>query len=542
MLAIRIDFLADRYTATRFDDRNVAEWPPHPGRLFSALVAAWADEPEPSPDERSAIEWLEELDPPHLACDINVSNRNVVTSFVPNSDPSGVDDYSRTYQDLEDARRALAVVEPSDTKVRAKLEKAVVKAAEKARSDSARNANKLGAPSKGLEVLPEHRGRQARTYPTVIPSTPTVSMIWPDAEPDATTAAALETLLSRVARLGHSSSMVACSLIDDPGMATLIPSARGDLILRVPVEGLTSALEHAFLTHQGLEPRVLPNHLVRYSAAGETEPAPPQPALSDSWTLLRLLDADDEPTTISHRDLLGVAKAVRGSVQHHANDPLPEWLSGHQTSGAPTTGPHMAVIPLPFAAHAHADGAVRYVAIALPRSAAPHDELHLGEAIARWTSADRPGELRVPGSRRLRVRSASPGESVTATADTWCRPSRRWVSVTPIVLDRFPKRFFSKDPDKRDAAGRAAAATIATACEHIGLPRPTEVAVSTSALISGSAPARRFPQFRNGQRAYLSLHAELTFAEPVSGPVVLGAGRYLGYGLCTPQDERRDIA
>ena len=40
MLAIRIDLLAERYTATEFNDRNRAEWPPHPGRLFSALVAA----------------------------------------------------------------------------------------------------------------------------------------------------------------------------------------------------------------------------------------------------------------------------------------------------------------------------------------------------------------------------------------------------------------------------------------------------------------------------------------------------------------------
>ena len=70
MLAIRIDLLAERYTATEFNDRNRAEWPPHPGRLFSALVAAWADEPAPSPDERRAIEWLEGLDPPAIVCDV----------------------------------------------------------------------------------------------------------------------------------------------------------------------------------------------------------------------------------------------------------------------------------------------------------------------------------------------------------------------------------------------------------------------------------------------------------------------------------------
>ena len=43
MFAIRVDLLTDRYYATAFNDRQQGEWPPHPGRLFSAMVATWAD-------------------------------------------------------------------------------------------------------------------------------------------------------------------------------------------------------------------------------------------------------------------------------------------------------------------------------------------------------------------------------------------------------------------------------------------------------------------------------------------------------------------
>jgi CRISPR-associated protein Csb2 len=31
-------------------------------------------------------------------------------------------------------------------------------------------------------------------------------------------------------------------------------------------------------------------------------------------------------------------------------------------------------------------------------------------------------------------------------------------------------------------------------------------------------------------------HAVIQFAEPVEGPVLLGAGRFLGLGLCRPLD------
>ena len=53
MFAIAVELLCGRYTAMQFNDRTRPEWPPHPARLFSAMVAAWADADEPDPAERS---------------------------------------------------------------------------------------------------------------------------------------------------------------------------------------------------------------------------------------------------------------------------------------------------------------------------------------------------------------------------------------------------------------------------------------------------------------------------------------------------------
>jgi hypothetical protein len=37
MLAFTIEYLMRRAIATRFNDRDQSEWPPHPARLFAAL-------------------------------------------------------------------------------------------------------------------------------------------------------------------------------------------------------------------------------------------------------------------------------------------------------------------------------------------------------------------------------------------------------------------------------------------------------------------------------------------------------------------------
>ena len=55
MFAVAVELLARRYTAMQFNDRSEPEWPPHPARLFYAMVAAWADADEPDEAEHAAL-------------------------------------------------------------------------------------------------------------------------------------------------------------------------------------------------------------------------------------------------------------------------------------------------------------------------------------------------------------------------------------------------------------------------------------------------------------------------------------------------------
>ena len=90
MFAIEVEYLTGRAVATARDKREVAEWPPHPGRLFSALVdaafQAVSDDGENLPDDiRSALEWLEQRDAPSIAVS-EAQKRDVMQVFVPVND------------------------------------------------------------------------------------------------------------------------------------------------------------------------------------------------------------------------------------------------------------------------------------------------------------------------------------------------------------------------------------------------------------------------------------------------------------------------
>lgn len=85
MLSIEVNFLTGRFVATAHHDRNRPEWPPHPARLFSALVATWADADQSDLIERQAIEWLETLPAPSIRAS-DATPRTVATHFVPVND------------------------------------------------------------------------------------------------------------------------------------------------------------------------------------------------------------------------------------------------------------------------------------------------------------------------------------------------------------------------------------------------------------------------------------------------------------------------
>jgi CRISPR-associated protein Csb2 len=120
----------------------------------------------------------------------------------------------------------------------------------------------------------------------------------------------------------------------------------------------------------------------------------------------------------------------------------------------------------------------------------------------------------------------------------YTRPACTFATVTPIVLDRHLR-------EKGAAREDEAAGQIKAACRNIGLPEAHGVVVSKHSAIEGAPsayPSGNSPRWMNWRlppslASRQLTHAVIRFAEPVDGPVILGAGRFVGLGLCRPIDD-----
>ena len=240
------------------------------------------------------------------------------------------------------------------------------------------------------------RTRQVRTFPVVLPETPVFAFLWPTADPSPHRAA-LERLCARVTRLGHSSSLVRCGVVDRDLTPTLAPSDEGAVVLRVVGAGQLQRLERGFEHHQGVQSRVLPARAQRYRLASKViAPAPKANSVfSTDWVLFERVGGS-RPVASRTTDL---ARALRAAlIEVHGNQELPATLSGHTESG-PTQQPHVAFVPLPFVGNEHADGALMGCAVVLPRELPKNDRELLFRLIAKWENerSNQGGDLTLGG-------------------------------------------------------------------------------------------------------------------------------------------------
>lgn len=90
MFAIAWQYLTGRATAADPTNRQYAEWPPHPDRVFQALVAAWGTR-SCDESEKQTLEWLESLGPPLVSApDENKVTQSIERTFVPVNDIAAI--------------------------------------------------------------------------------------------------------------------------------------------------------------------------------------------------------------------------------------------------------------------------------------------------------------------------------------------------------------------------------------------------------------------------------------------------------------------
>ncbi len=515
-----IEYLTGYAVATDAGSREKPEWPPHPARVFMALAAAHFEtdgDAEQKRIERDAIEWLATLSPPDLVVP-NHTARDVLTVYVPVNDQSGGD--------------------------------ALVK-----------------------------RSRQPRLFPRVHVGDEPVRLIWridPSISPNHVSA--LEDLCRHVTRIGHSSSLVWVRLERTAG--TVQPTHTHDehamgARFRVVGAGGVTRLEQAFnkanidafaeLERQiaMVTPKEKPQlkaELEKQFPLGRPTSRRPVIAIRAAYRLaspaspnaipsvfdpnfLVLGETEENEQTYGLESTALVVNTLRDTIMKLSLiQPVPAWVSGHEAAGEKLSSRgHMAIVPLAFvgrpgvAVEKNARGHLMGLGILLPQ------DLPRREASKVLSPILFNGEKNEPRKLALRLgaagvwkvaRDADLSPKLNLRTTTYTNASRSWASVTPIVLDRMPKSDRIKDPVtwRIEVAG-----IIAGSCTNIGLPAPVSVRVEKTPFFVGSLRAMPgqggFPPLRKGR---FQVHAAIEFDQPISGPVLIGAGRFRGYGLMRP--------
>ena len=564
MTAIEVNFLTGRYIATAHHDREAHEWPPHGARLVSAMVATWADSEDPDVAERAALEWLEAQPPPRITAPEAVPRRTV-SHFVPVNDTRVISpsSYHRRVSEIAELLEQFDdEVEAAGGELTKKAERLQNKIDKRVDVDSlvgsAGNTNVASA----LALLPDQRGKKERSFPSVTLITPesiddtseqqgrtmvrspidAVTYAWDDVPPE-TIAKALDSLLGRVTRLGHSSTLVSCRLTDEAPPATHTPG-EGTSMLRWVRPGQLAALEQEHTRHQAIRPRSLPFHAVRYRESDPTEVDASEvmrPTTAGDWIVFEL-DPSDRRIPVTRTAEL--TRVLRESVLSHVRDPIPEGVSGHVPDGRPTEAPHLSFLALPNVGYQHSDGRIMGLAISLPDDLdeEARNATLLGVGVWERERDDRTLQLRMGRKGNVEMRRRQPPFALESLKpNAWARRSRWWASATPVALPAHPGNLGSGSPGARAKAWARAEESVAKSCEHVGLPRPVDVRVSLVSDLIGTRPARDFPVFKQGSRGggviRRLVHVSVEFETEISGPLVLGSGRFLGLGLMRPVDE-----
>jgi CRISPR-associated protein Csb2 len=196
---------------------------------------------------------------------------------------------------------------------------------------------------------------------------------------------------------------------------------------------------------------------------------------------------------------------------------VPAVLHGHGFTGSGYQHGHW--LALPDVGHRYATGRLFGAAVWIPPGTDPSVEAGVQAALVHLH------ELVLPGGRRIGV-SLFDGAArpIAATPARWTGPTRHWVSALPVVHEHW---------------GPVTAEEVSRWCRHAGLPEPVAFRSATVPLIEGALSLRALEVHRAGGERRPYSHLEVWFAEPVTGPVMIGRARQFGLGLMCPANRGR---
>ena len=464
------------------DDRyhGVPDWPPAPGRLFQALVAGAG--PLRDANQCSALRWLETQEAPEILAPVCEVTRPY-TTYVPNNDGD---------------------VEKDPT-----------------------------SPSRIGKAI------QARMLPTDA----RIVYLWRSIEevPDG-----LADLADGLFQLGRGTDPAFAralrleeqeedDLRRDPRLRLHRPAGSGPGGLDCPVAGTLESLDHR---HTAFRQRFSWTGSGRRAKVAFANP-PRARFLRIRYDAAPSLFAFDLRTPDGRFRALP-AKAAAGLVSAWLSDaadrlgaslkPQADRFVIGRNAGPADKTRRVRAFPVPTLGK-HGDGLIRRIAVEIP------PDCPLGLEDLRWA---------LGGSEGFMADWGVPVPTTdTAMLDRYLgdhgRPARLWRSETALALPVRRRRLGPGDEkagSERVAEETAAARAVSTALRHAGMTAPlSHVSVRREPFSAKGARAESFAEGTRFSRHQM-WHAEIRFAEPVAGPLLLGDGRFTGLGLMRPVPEQ----
>lgn len=508
-LLISIRFYDGRY-------HGAGNWPPAPARLFQALVAAAA---QPSLDSaKAALQWLETLDAPIIAAPAKHEGKPV-NLFVPNNDIDSVGGIADKMVIRGQKKGSAVSFIRTSKSVRPRLFDATVPLLYIWRFDGDENqAQCICGIANGLYQL----GRG-------------VDMAWAVGEliDEAKADEVLSNYPGAIYRPSRGGKGLALDCPDEGSLASLEIRHKANAQRFTRVNGkiqFANAPRPRFRTVAYNSPATRLLFELRYS----TVPGAPFASwpLESTATLVQRLRND----------------VVNKFAELKLGSPLDEGTINRVLIGRDATEADKAlrvrIIPIPSIGHVHTHPGIRRVLVEVPPNCPIRaDDMAWGFAglkVIEPVHDEETGEI-----------LSSPVELVKAEDDSMLahygvaeeHAARLWHSVTPLALPEDARRRRInpaksheeiKGGKKRTDEQQSACDAVLQALRHAG--RREKVVGIRVQREPFSARGECADAFVGGTRFSKRQlwHVEIEFAEAVSGPLILGNGRYSGLGLMVP--------
>ena len=249
-----------------------------------------------------------------------------------------------------------------------------------------------------------------------------------------------------------------------------------------------------------------------------------EPTKSKTKTVTAAHYALDSTVLPLAQDALPFAEQVRRAlIRNRVDTSHSEAITGKHKDGTPLDGHEHAHY---FATDEDHDGRIDHLTIYAPRGFDEADREALGALRTIFRSGNRP-EARM-------VLTGLGGENLLSEISIFAE-ARRWRSVTPFSLPRFPNRGGGKPPRPRDLPE----GQLIRELNNRGLPEPTSIKRIEGYQVEGR-PLVRWLEFHstryNGTKGNGLAGFDIQFAEPVRGPIAVGFACHFGLGLFLPAD------